>query len=380
VSAIAQLKREESYARLDSRLIRAAWEASPDSVAIVQNARVLYANPAFARAFGHLGGAEVQGRSLSDFALDRVFSDGAGPGATGKIFSPRSQPRECICRRKDGSRIHLQLSWADFRLGSLDFSVISTAALSQPKVAANTENLESVGRLLGGVAHDFNNLLTGIVLYCDLLVPALEDSRALRHRVEEIRKAAENGSALIRQLLALARRRPVEKCCLSLNEIVNGAVDFLSQLIGENIEVVTVLAEDLGLVEMDRSQVEQIILNLVINSRDAMPDGGRITLATGNCFCALPGSNGHKSTVPISCVELTVSDTGWGMDQETKSHLFEPFFTTKEFGKGNGLGLATIFNVVTEGGGTIAVDSEPGKGTRVSIRLPRIDRIPPQNL
>ncbi len=331
MSAIAQLKREESYARLDSRLIRAAWEASPDSVAIVQNARVLYANPAFARAFGHLGGAEVQGRSLSDFALDRVFSDGAGPGATGKIFSPRSQPRECICRRKDGSRIHLQLSWADFRLGSLDFSVISTAALSQPKVAANTENLESVGRLLGGVAHDFNNLLTGIVLYCDLLVPALEDSRALRHRVEEIRKAAENGSALIRQLLALARRRPVEKC-------------------------------------------------LVINSRDAMPDGGRITLATGNCFCALPGSNGHKSTVPISCVELTVSDTGWGMDQETKSHLFEPFFTTKEFGKGNGLGLATIFNVVTEGGGTIAVDSEPGKGTRVSIRLPRIDRIPPQNL
>ena len=380
MSAIAQPRREESYVRLDSRLIRAAWDASTDSVAIVQQGRVLYANPAFARAFGYLGGAEMQGRPLSDFALDSIFSDSGGPGAPGEVFSPRSQPRECICRRKDGNRIHLQLSWADFRLGSLDFSVISTAAVSQPKVAANTENLESIGRLLGGVAHDFNNLLTGIVLYCDLLVPALEDSRALRHRVEEIRKAAENGSSLIRQLLALARRRPVEKCCLSLNDIVNGAIDFLSHLIGENIELVTVLAEDLGLVEMDRSQVEQIILNLVLNARDAMPEGGRITLATRNCFCARPGSNGHNLSVPISCVELMLSDTGWGMDPETKSHLFEPFFTTKEFGKGNGLGLSTTFNIVTETGGTIAIDSEPGKGTRVLIRIPRIDPIVAQNL
>ena len=380
MSAIAQPRREESYVRLDSRLIRAAWQACTDSVAIVQQGRVLYANPAFARAFGHLGGAEMQGRPLSDFALDSIFSDSGGPGAPGEVFSPRSQPRECICRRKDGNRIHLQLSWADFRLGSLDFSVISTAAVSQPKVAANTENLESIGRLLGGVAHDFNNLLTGIVLYCDLLVPALEDSRALRHRVEEIRKAAENGSSLIRQLLALARRRPFEKCCLSLNDIVNGAIDFLSHLIGENIELVTVLAEDLGLVEMDRSQVEQIILNLVLNARDAMPEGGRITLATRNCFCARPGSNGHNLSVPISCVELMLSDTGWGMDPETKSHLFEPFFTTKEFGKGNGLGLSTTFNIVTETGGTIAIDSEPGKGTRVLIRIPRIDPIVAQNL
>jgi len=361
-------------------LIRAAWQACTDSVAIVQQGRVLYANPAFARAFGYLGSAEMQGRPLSDFALDSIFSDSGGPGAPGEVFSPRSQPRECICRRKDGNRIHLQLSWADFRLGSLDFSVISTAAVSQPKVAANTENLESIGRLLGGVAHDFNNLLTGIVLYCDLLVPALEDSRALRHRVEEIRKAAENGSSLIRQLLALARRRPFEKCCLSLNDIVNGAIDFLSHLIGENIELVTVLAEDLGLVEMDRSQVEQIILNLVLNARDAMPEGGRITLATRNCFCARPGSNGHNLSVPISCVELMLSDTGWGMDPETKSHLFEPFFTTKEFGKGNGLGLSTTFNIVKETGGTIAIDSEPGKGTRVLIRIPRIDPIAAQNL
>ena len=243
----------------------------------------------------------MQGRPLSEFALDGVFSDGASPGAPEEIFSPRSQPRECTCRRKDGTRVHLQVSWADFRLGSLDFSVISTAVVSQPRVAANTENLESIGRLLGGVAHDFNNLLTGIVLYCDLLVPALEDKRTLRQRVEEIRKAAENGSSLIRQLLSLVRRRPIEKSCLSLNEIVTGAVDFLSNLIGENIEVVTVLAEDLGLVEMDRSQVEQIILNLVLNARDAMAEGGRITLATRNCFCAPPSSNGHKSPVPISC-------------------------------------------------------------------------------
>jgi PAS domain S-box-containing protein len=380
VSAVAQLVREEGYGRLDSKLIRAAWDASSESVAIVQQGRVLYANPAFARTFGYLGGAEMQGRPLADFALDGVFSDGAGPHTPGEVPFPWRQARECFCRRKDGSRIHLQLSWADFRFGSLDFSVLSTASQSQPKSAPNTENLESIGRLLGGVAHDFNNLLTGIVLYCDLLVPALAESPASRRKVQEIRRAAENGSSLIRQLLALARRRPLEPCCLSLNEVANTAVDLLSHLIGENIELVTVLAEDLGLVEMDRSQLEQIILNLVLNARDAMPEGGRITLATNNCFCALPRSNGHNSSVPISCVELVVSDTGWGMDPETKSHLFQPFFTTKAPGKGNGLGLATTFNIVQALGGTIAVDSEPGKGTRVSIRLPRIDPILPQKL
>jgi two-component system, cell cycle sensor histidine kinase and response regulator CckA len=198
--------------------------------------------------------------------------------------------------------------------------------------------------------------------------------------VEEIRRAAENGSNLIRQLLALARCRPVETCCLSLNEVVEGAVDFLSHLIGENIELVTVLAEDLGLVEMDRSQVEQMILNLVLNARDAMPEGGRITLATRNCFCALPGSNGHNSSVLVSCIELTVTDTGWGMDPETKARLFEPFFTTKEFGKGNGLGLTTTHNIVKGSAGTICIDSEPGKGTRAAIRIPRIDPMLPQNL
>jgi signal transduction histidine kinase len=358
------------YLRLDSKLIRAAWDANSDSVAIVQQGRVLYANPAFARTFGYLGGAEMKGRTLADFALDGVFSDGAGPHAPSDVPFSARQSRECICRRKDGSRIHLQLSWADFRFGSLDFSVLSTAAQRQPQPAPNTENLESIGRLLGGVAHDFNNLLTGIVLYCDLLVPALEDSPASRRKVQEIRRAAENGSSLIRQLLALARRRPVEASCLSLNEVANGAIDLLSHLVGENIELVTVLAEDLGLVEMDRSQLEQIILNLVLNARDAMPEGGRITLATNNCFSALPRSNGHNSSIPISCVELVVSDTGWGMIWKQRLICLSRFLPPKSREKATASGLPQLSTSSRDLGERLRliVSPEKGRGSRFAPR------------
>ena len=230
------------------------------------------------------------------------------------------------------------------------------------------QTFEAVGRLVGGVAHDFNNLLTGIMLYCDLLIGELEkDGRPYRH-VQEMRLAGEHGAALVQQLLAMARPHSKEPRVFALNDVVTAIEDLLIRLLGENIVLNTSLAADLGAVRMDPSEVRQILLNLVLNARDAMPDGGQITLTTRNCT-----DLGPDSRLPaVTWVELSVADTGDGMDAGTLERAFEPFFTTKKPGRGNGLGLATARRLTRQEGGTIVAVSEPGKGTRVSVRLPRV--------
>lgn len=246
----------------------------------------------------------------------------------------------------------------------------------------DAHKMEAIGRLVGGVAHDFNNLLTGIVLCSELILAGLEPEHRLRHFAEEIRKAGEQGAGLIQQLMAVARQRAVEPQLLCLNHVVADMRILLSRLIGENIELVSELADDLGFVKMDPAQVQQIILNLVLNARDAMPDGGRITLHTKNCdgpnpaslSSAIPNLSGPRTNQFCdSWVGLVVSDNGCGMDAETRARLFEPFFTTKPPGMGNGLGLATVYRIVTHEGGTIGVDSKTGKGTRVVVHLPRAE-------
>jgi len=234
-----------------------------------------------------------------------------------------------------------------------------------------SQKMEAIGRLVGGVAHDFNNLLTGMVLCSELLLVGLEKDSRLRHYAEEIRSAGVQGAALIQQLLAVARQRVVAPRLLSLNEVITGMRSLLARLIGENIELNSELADDLGLVKMDPAQVQQIILNLVLNARDAMPEGGRIAIATRNCSDWRAKSDGPK--VRGSWIEFAVSDTGCGMDAETRSRLFEPFFTTKKPGQGNGLGLATVHSIVKHEGGRVQVESEPGKGTRVAVYLPQAE-------
>jgi two-component system, cell cycle sensor histidine kinase and response regulator CckA len=232
--------------------------------------------------------------------------------------------------------------------------------------------MEAIGRLVGGVAHDFNNLLTGMVLCSELILAGLEENHRLRRFAEEIRNAGEQGAGLIQQLMAVARQRAIEPRLLCVNDVVSEVRILLTRLIGENIELVAELADDLGLVKMDLAQVQQIILNLVLNARDAMPDGGRVTVATRNCDG--PGREGDKQKhVCDSWISLAVCDSGCGMDAETRSRLFEPFFTTKKPGQGNGLGLATVHRIVTHEGGTIEVESETGKGTRVVVHLPRVE-------
>jgi signal transduction histidine kinase len=270
------------------------------------------------------------------------------------------------------------MAWRQPEPGENTTLVILVAEISRNSTPAQealmqAQRWESVGRLAGGVVHDFNNLLTGVMLYCDLLLGSLDLRDCRRRYADEIRLAILQATGLVRQLLVLARPQASQVRALCLNQIAQAMQDLLARLIGENIVLESHLDTKLGLVQIDQAQAQQILLNLVLNARDALPDGGHIVIETSNCkFQNVPGSvasAGGLSAFP--CVLLTVSDDGCGMDAKTRQRLFEPFFTTKSEGKGTGLGLSTVHSIVANNGGLIHVESEPGHGTRVMILLPR---------
>ena len=273
--------------------------------------------------------------------------------------------------------------------GSKNGLTVPTSAVEAPSGRfCQNEKLESVGRLAGGVAHDFNNLLTGVLLYCDLILAADADERVRRYATE-IRNAGVQATALVRQLLSVAKPSNSDPRLLSLNEIVEGLRNLLARLIGENIELRFRLHPSLGLVRIDPTQAQQILLNLVLNARDAMPGGGVITVETSNCRMQIVSdsiavertSRDHSSfsansetnrVASLPCVLFVVDDNGAGMDAATRAHLFEAFFTTKPTGKGTGLGLATVHDIVTGNGGLIHVESALGRGTRITVLLPLV--------
>ncbi len=233
------------------------------------------------------------------------------------------------------------------------------------------QKMEAIGRLAGGIAHDFNNLLQVITGFSELLLKRLPHDHALRADIEEIKKAGNRAANLVHQLLAFSRKQVPAFRALRMNEVVTGVVHILRRLIGEDIDLVTALSPGVWRISADIIQVEQVIMNLALNARDAMPQGGRLTIATGNVSVDESFSREHPGVRPGDYATLTVADTGCGMDAETMSHLFEPFFTTKEAGKGTGLGLATVHGIVTEGGGNITVSSEVGRGATFRAYLPR---------
>jgi two-component system, cell cycle sensor histidine kinase and response regulator CckA len=321
--------------------------------------------------------------------------------------------------RKDGSDFwgHLTLSLGRNARRQPVFLIAILADASERRQMKEhlreAETMQVIGRLAAGIAHDFNNLLTGILLYCDLLGAGLEgvasdkvdrdgresESREpasgskrieLRQHVEEVRMATEQGAALTRQLLALARKQATKPVPVRINDVVTSTRNLLGRLIGDQIDLVICLesaldaapGSNVGLVLADPAQLRQILLNLVLNARDAMPKGGKITLSTRSAKFPRDDSmeiarvsHEHDDSASCRAIALTVSDDGCGMDAETRARLFEPFFTTKKLGAGTGLGLATVQRIVVEAGGRIEVETEPKRGTCITIFFPALETV-----
>ncbi len=240
------------------------------------------------------------------------------------------------------------------------------------------QKMEAIGRLAGGIAHDFNNLLGVIIGYSDFVSEQIGAGSTLTNAVEQIKKAGDRASTLTRQLLAFSRQQVLETKVLNLSTIVADMVKMLPPLLGEDIELQTSLAPALGPVTADQGQIEQVIMNLAVNARDAMPGGGRLTIETRNSRLDEEFALRHRPAIPGEYVMLVVSDTGSGMDAQTQAHIFEPFFTTKEQGRGTGLGLATVYGFVKQSGGYVWVQSEPGVGSTFTIYLPQVGEALPR--
>ncbi len=296
------------------------------------------------------------------------FDAGSGPNrvalflVTGLIVSGAVF---AVTRAEVSNRVAAERATAELRHAAAQHRQLEAQLIQAQK-------MEGIGRLAGGVAHDFNNLLTAILGYADLMESQLEDE-GLRSELREIRLAGERAAALTRQLLAFSRRQVLQPRTLDLNAVVSDVEKMLARVIGEDVTLVTRLDPSLGSVKADPGQLEQVIMNLAVNARDAMPEGGTLTFETANALLDADFIAVHPGSLPGAHVVLIVTDTGTGMTDEVRSHAFEPFFTTKVKGKGTGLGLATAYGIVKQSGGYITVDSAAGHGTTFRIYLPRVE-------
>jgi len=293
------------------------------------------------------------------------------------IDSPLSATKVWKHRKADGREIAVEVT-----AHSIDFNgraarlVLSNDVSERQSLELQlrqSQKMEAIGVLAGGIAHDFNNLLTVINGYSDLLLRTVASDSAFWSNIRDIREAGERAASLTRQLLAFSRKQVLEPRVLDMNLVVADLEKMLSRIIGENIDFRTITDEDLCNISADPGQVEQIVMNLVVNARDAMPGGGKLTIETHNVDLTEEYARRHIAVNPGKYVMLAVTDTGFGMDEVTKQRIFEPFFSTKEIGHGTGLGLSMVYGIVKQSGGNIWVYSEPGRGTTFKVYLPAVD-------
>ena len=325
--------------------------------------RVLEANDAFLGMLGFSRDELLSGRI--DWQAVMAPSD-RDPGAAS------ARPLERTYRRKDGRVVPALVAVASLEGGeSISVSLDLTERKRLEEQYRQAQKMEAVGRLAGGVAHDFNNVLSVILGYSDLIAGDLKPDEPMHADIDEIRAAGLRASELTRQLLAFSRQQVLEARVLDLNQTIAGMGNMLGRLLGADVELTLLLGSGLWRVKADEGQIEQIVMNLAVNARDAMPDGGQLTIGTANVELDEDYARLHHDVTPGPYVMLSTTDTGVGMDRETQARIFEPFFTTKPKGKGTGLGLATVFGIVMQSRGHIWVYSEPGRGTTFKVYLPR---------
>jgi len=371
-----RLAAEEALRHSEANL-RSLVENAPYAIykTNVDGGRFISVNPALVAMLGYKSEAEV-------LTLDLATQVYRNPGARARLVPElklleRFDNLELEWKRKDGTPLTLRSSGRVVRdeSGELFFEAIAedvTERRSLEQQLRQAQKMEAVGRLAGGVAHDFNNLLTVIRGYAELMLEELDCEKIRRH-AQNIMKATDRTAALTRQLLAFSRKQVLWPQVLDLNAVVAETQKMLPPLIGEDVRVIVIPDPRLGRVKADPGQAEQVLMNLVINSRDAMPRGGKLVLETANVECDKSYCAMHPGARPGSYVMFAVSDNGCGMDAETQAHIFEPFFTTKPKDKGTGLGLATVYGIVKQSGGHVRVYSEPGIGTTFKVYLPRVD-------
>jgi PAS domain S-box-containing protein len=380
-TALTRLRSRPAQRTLTDDQFRALFDRSRFGMAITdENGHYLAVNEAFERLVGYTA-EELLGRTWMELThpddISRNLELHALEGSRSERF--RLEKRYVA---KDGGIVWVDLSVAmlpvDAEGHRLSFAVAAdiTERKRLESQLVHAQKMEAVGRLAGGVAHDFNNLLTAIIGYSTLATERLEAGEKPLDEIGEIRAAADRASALTNQLLAFSRKQILRPALVDVNAVVEQAARLLQRVIGEDVRVEVLLAEELGSVRVDPSQLEQVIVNLAVNARDAMPDGGTLTIETGEVQLGAPETALEPDLEPGWYVLLLVRDTGIGMDEATRSRIFEPFFTTKDPDRGTGLGLSTVYGVVTQSGGHVDVESQPGEGAVFRVLLPRVDNTP----
>jgi PAS domain S-box-containing protein len=383
VLGMATIARDISVQKRAERTFRGLLEFAPDAiVGVRQNGSITLANRQAEALFGY-SRDELLHTPVELLVPDR-FGAGHAAHRDGYFRDPRTRGMgagvELYARRKDGSEFPAEISLSSLET---DEGVVAVAAIRDISDRAETEReralleelnqsrrLESVGQLAGGIAHDFNNLLGVIINFATFVADELPADSQAREDIEEIRQAARRGAALTRQLLIFSRREVVKREILDLASVASGLENFLHRALGERVRLSLVSEHGLWPIEADRGQIEQVLVNLAVNGRDAMPQGGRLVIEMSNVVLDEEFVSTHVGVPAGEYVRLTVSDTGVGMTADVVERAFEPFYTTKPKGEGTGLGLATVYGIVTEAGGHVMLYSEPGVGTSVKIHLP----------